>query len=416
VALSRYNNYIRNVAQTPAQSWLSQQQAFINDQWKDTTQERLVEEQNGIGCNEYSLIHVWVSEKIEQGTGYKSSEDFAVFTFKDVNYYPQRGLYYKWDNNYWITTNTSAATNVEKEIVVRRCNNLLRWINPKNGAINSIPCVVEYDAQSPSPQVGKKTITPNNHYVIIIQGNEAVQSLRVNQRFILNNRPFKYSGCNNSLQEMTINGTPTLMYLDVYLDEIEPTDNMELSIANYSQYNFSINIRQSDFIQAPKGTGTLTADLLLNGEKFDGNIIWRSNSDAGKINSNGEYTLIGDIGDKAVFVAMLENNQYVTDEITITISDEQQDEENIVITPDINYLSQGDSVNISVYLYKNDSIVTSPMTYTASGADISSYSIIRVDDNTLSITNLKYSSVPLIIDFIIQDVKITKEITLGALF
>lgn len=414
--LSRYNNYIRNVAQTPAQSWLSQEQAMINDRWNDTTQERLVEEQNGIGCCCYSPIHVWVSERIDQGTGYKSSEDFAVFTFKDINYCPQRGLYYKWNNNYWITINTNAAMTVQKEITVRRCNNLLRWIDPKSGAINSVPCVIDYDAQSPGFQVGKKIITPNNHYVIIAQGNEAVQSLKVNQRFIFNNRPFKFAGYNNSLQEMTIDGNPSLMYLDVYLDEIEPTDNMELSIANYEQYKFSIEIEQGDFTQAANGTGTLTASLMLNGTQFDGNIVWGVKNNAGEIDIDGNYILIGDIGDKAIFVAMLENNPYVTDEIAVTISDEQQGKKSIVVTPDIDFLAQGDSVVMAICLYEDGIAVEAPMTYEVNDETAGYYSITRLGDNTLRLTNIKKSPIPLIIKFTIQDIELTKEITLGALF
>ncbi len=416
MALSRYSNYIRNVAQTPVQSWLSQEQAMINDRWNDTTQERLVEEQNGIGCSCYSPIHVWVSERIDQGTGYKSSEDFAVFTFKDINYCPQRGLYYKWDNNYWITINTNAAMTVQKEITVRRCNNLLRWIDPKSGAVNSVPCVIEYDAQSPSFQVGKKVITPNNHYVIIVQGNEAVQSLKVNQRFVFNNRPFKFAGHNNSLQEMTINGNPSLMYLDVYLDEIEPTDNMELSIANYGQYNFSIEIEQGDFAQAPNGTGTLTASLMLNGESFDGNIVWSAKTEAGKIGTNGEYILVGDAGDKAIFSAMLENNPYVADEIAVTISDVQQGKKSIAVTPDIDFLAQGDSVVMAVYLYEDGVAIETPMTYEVNEEIAGYYSITQLGNNALRLTNIKRSSIPLVIKFTIQDIELTKEITLGALF
>lgn len=416
MALSRYSNYIRNVAQTPVQSWLSQEQAMINDRWNDTTQERLVEEQNGIGCGCYSPIHVWVSERIDQGTGYKSSEDFAVFTFKDINYCPQRGLYYKWDNNYWITINTNATMTVQKEITVRRCNNLLRWIDPKSGVVNSVPCVIEYDAQSPGFQVGKKVITPNNHYVIIVQGNEAVQSLKVNQRFIFNNRPFKFAGYNNSLQEMTINGNPSLMYLDVYLDEIEPTDNMELSIANYGQYNFSIKIEQGDFAQAPNSTGKLTAALMLNGETFNGNITWAAKTEAGKIDADGNYTLVGEIGDKAIFAAMLENNPYVTDEITVTISDEQQGRKSIMLTPDIDFLAQGDSVAMAAYLYEDGAVVEAPMTYKVNEEIVGHCNIIQLGDNALRITNIKKSSIPLVIKFTIQDIELTKEITLGALF
>jgi hypothetical protein len=108
-------------------------------------------------------------------------------------------------------------------------------IDPKDGSIFSIPCCVDYDMSAPSLQVSRYINTPNNHAVVIVQGNsDTIRLFKTNTRFLLSGRPFKLLGYQNAVEYDLSNTNDTLLYLDLFLDEIHAGDNFELGIADNS--------------------------------------------------------------------------------------------------------------------------------------------------------------------------------------
>ena len=142
---------------------------------------------------------------------------------------------YFFDNNYWIVHAYTSYNSVVQNCGIRRCNNALRMIDPKDGSIFSIPCCVDYDMSAPSLQVSRYINTPNNHAVVIVQGNsDTIRLFKTNTRFLLSGRPFKLLGYQNAVEYDLSNTTDTLLYLDLFLDEIHAGDNFELGIADNS--------------------------------------------------------------------------------------------------------------------------------------------------------------------------------------
>lgn len=359
-----FKNYLDNISVTPNDSYRNDLQNLIYEQWTNSTQISgnrgipPVFEQEDIGIETYKELEVSIDMVVEMGTGLRKSDDFKTFAFREITHNTTLGLMYKFNDSYWITINESELASVVSSAVVRRCNNTLRWVDKYNGSIVEMPCVIEYDATSPSPQYDKDINTPNNSYVIIAQGNDKTRELKVNQRFIINGRPFKLTGYNNALQNSMVDGSTTLYYYDVYLDEISPSDDLENNVANRFDYNYKLDITNKITQQVKGYSGKLDGVVYLNDEVVDRKIIWSCNENA-QIDSNGDFTLIGENGSIATFEAHLEGNTNVYDELSIEITDNIEDVYNIFITPLYEEIKQYETVKMYYGVTKNGNMIHS---------------------------------------------------------
>ena len=175
MSLHFFSNMVNNstINSMPPKLYEDLQQEFINLEWDNTAVIENVQEQKSIGSDEYNEIEVWVDATIaDTTTGLKDTYDFLKFIFKDINHSVKRGLMYKFDNNYWIVHSYTPYDGLVQSCGVRRCNNFLRIIDPLNGALIKIPCIIDYDMSSPSAQTSRYIITPNNHAVVMVQGND----------------------------------------------------------------------------------------------------------------------------------------------------------------------------------------------------------------------------------------------------
>lgn len=89
--------------QQPNDYYRDLQQAFIDDQWENTSTIYTVEEQDGFGLATYHEVEVWMNKVIGQTTTFaKNGEDYRQLLFRDINKENVRGLYYRFENDYWI--------------------------------------------------------------------------------------------------------------------------------------------------------------------------------------------------------------------------------------------------------------------------------------------------------------------------
>lgn len=421
--LSYYQIYIDELALSPDAEYRSGMQALVDAQWDNTTTLYTIQEEIGIGSLNYQDIEVYLNHVVnESTTGRKDGNDFRKIIFKQIiqadekSYRNFRGHLYQFDNNYWLTTFTDNYNGDSVSVVVRRCNNFAKYIDKETGEIVSVPCILDYTAASPSPKYTEDIVTPDNHVVLIVQGNERTLWWKQNQRFIFNGRPFKITGFNNYMQNEYVNQKTTILYFDLYLDEIQPTDDIENNIANRFEYNYSVNILQSNFSVLKGDTGVLTAEVKLNGEIVKRPIIWSCNPvDAANIDENGTYIILADPGTEIQFYAGI--TQYKPDAAAVTcqVVESLPDEKSIVIDPVIESILQNRSQTFSVNLYINNIIQTDNIEYTVSGAPSANY-VIKREGNIFTITNLRPSTVPLSIVFSVGDISKTIDIKLKSAF
>lgn len=339
---------------TPKDEYTSFIQAMLNDRWDNSTQNsELIYKQEDIGSEIYNPVDISVDMAIDMGTGLKKSDDFKLFGSKNLSDDNILGLMFIWKNNTWITINLRDYANPYNQIEVRRCNNVLRWIDKTNGKINSFPCCIEYDLSSPQQLKDKDVITANGHIVIIVQGNEITLNFEKNQRFIFNGQPFKLTAINNVLQNDNVTEDTTLLYYDFYLDMVEPTDDIKNNIANRFEYNYSISIN-SDLKEVLKdSTGQLIPTVKLNGENVNRNVVWSVEQGSATISNDGIYQINDNATGEIIFKVHLSGNEDIFDLIKLNVVDEIQDNYSIVVNPEFTELRQYETKEFNVSVYNN---------------------------------------------------------------
>lgn len=347
-----FENGLSNGAiQTPNNYFRDQQQAAIDQNWDCTSAKYTIKQQADFGSNTYNDIEVWIDYVVGLGSrGTTNGDDFRQLIFKDIDYQVKRGLYYYFDNNYWITYFSDEYASLSKDAGVRRCNNVMRIVDPENGSIFTIPCVIDYDMTSPSRQVSSYVITPNNHATVMVQGNsDTLRLFKLNTRYIFGGRPFKLLAYQNALIDDSIAPTPTLLYLDLYLDELHANDDIANQLADNGDYQYAIEIDSVDMELTNGAAGSLTASISLNGEEANREIVWSSSdSNIVSIDSNGNYQVIGTNGQSCIITAMLEGNANVISSIQINVVESEVLQAKIILEPIFDNIRQYESIDFKV--------------------------------------------------------------------
>ena len=319
------NEMIMGMCMTPNDAYRGTQQAFIDDQWENTAVETVVEEQDYIGADTFHKIHVWMSKVIGTTTTFmKNGTDYRSLMYKELDYFPERGTYFKYDNNYWISDFVNPSDGVVGNNTIRRCTNFLRIVDPENGSIFTAPCVLDYDMTSPSVQVSNTIITPNNHAIVIVQANsDTMRLFTYNKRFIIGGRAFKLTAYQNALMANVEEKEPTILYLDLSLDELHDGDDLVNQVANNGTYDYAIVLNHSDFtIPDTAESIDIVAYATLNGEQIDRPILWCSSNDSVVTIKDGKLQVVGK--GVATLRAWLKGNYEVYAEVKITVADKQE--------------------------------------------------------------------------------------------
>ena len=319
------NEMIMGMCMAPNDAYRGTQQAFIDDQWENTAVETVVEEQDYIGADTFHKIHVWMSKVIGTTTTFmKNGTDYRSLMYKELDYFPERGTYFKYDNNYWISDFVNPSDGVVGGNTIRRCTNFLRIVDPENGSIFTAPCVLDYDMTSPSVQVSNAIITPNNHAIVIVQANsDTMRLFTYNKRFIIGGRAFKLIAYQNALMANVEDKEPTILYLDLSLDELHDGDDLVNQVANNGVYDYAIVLNHSDFtIPDTAESIDIVAYATLNGEQIDRPILWCSSNDSVVTIKNGKLQVVGK--GVATLRAWLKGNYEVYAEVKVTVADKQE--------------------------------------------------------------------------------------------
>lgn len=395
-----YTNYLANFSETPNDEWRNSHQAFIDSTWDNTTLLKTVEEETAVGTNIFNTVEVWknsISEFVINVV--KNAKDFRRLMFKDQTHDVSRGLKYRFDNNYWLVYEETTEEEPFCDVSIRRCNNIAKWVDKDTGNIIEEPCILDYELSSPNVQYTKDVATANSKVTLIIQGNDNTHKIKKNDRFIFNSVPYSFKAINNFMQNDYVDNEVPILFMELYLDQVQPSDDLVNNIANRYDYNYVLNIEQSNVEQIKGFSGTLTETVKYNDNITNIPVVW-SSSDTSVviINSSGVYNIIGDVGTTATITCSIDGNSNVKDTLTVKIISATTDNKELVVT-DINTLSQYDSVNISANIYNNGTIQSDTVTCVANWSNNVNYTLVNNNNNTWTLTNNRMSNVPLILTF-----------------
>lgn len=353
MAFDYFENALANcMTALPNDMYREMEQAFIDEQWDNTSAKTpenggKIKEQTDIGSSEYRCVQAWVKPTVaDVSRGQTDTRDYLKLIFKSIDHETKRGLLYMFDDCYWIVHTYNHFNGLPQDIGIRRCNNALRIIDPENGAIYTEPCVIDYDMMSPNVQISRYVITPNGHITVMCQANEnTLRLFTLNKRFVLDGRVFRINAFQNSLEYSVSNAKPTLLLLDMYLDEIQANDDMVNQIADNGKYDYKVNLNSEDMQLSKGASGRLDTTVLLNGQEVDKPIVWNSNnSSVIKIDDNGNYQVIGSVGKSAIITASLEGNTNISDMITIDVVEAAVVTAKLVINPTFAKIRQYETI------------------------------------------------------------------------
>lgn len=396
-----YTNYLNNFSQTPDEEFRQLHQAFVDSTWDNTTLLKTVEEETAVGSNVFNTIEVWKNSISDFAINtVKNAKDFRRLMFKNQTHDVIRGLKYRFNDNYWLAYEETTEEEPFCDVSIRRCNNICKWVDTDNGEIIEEPCILDYELASPNVMYTKDVATANSKVTLILQGNDKTHKLKKNQRFIFNQIPYKFTAINNYMQNNYVDKNVPLLFMELYLDQEMPSDDMVNNVANRYDYLYSLSIQQDNIKQISGFSGKLTEQVTYNNNVIDMGVVWSSSDETvATIDSSGNYNIVGTtVGSSATITCAIDGNSNVHDTITITVASSIVSAKTLVVTQ-VSELSQYDSVTINANVYDNGTKQADIVTCVANWSNSTSYTLVNNQNNSWTLTNNKQSSLPLILTF-----------------
>jgi len=384
-------------------------QGFLNDQFYNAPDVYDIEEELVLGSNVFSDVTVRVNRAINSATGEKLGDDFKQILFPDLNHATGLGYKYFFDDNYWIVVFSEIFKNIAASCMVRRCNNVLRWID-EDGNYYSEPCAIDYVISRPRDESGAANpVTPQGMIDVYVQGNVRTRTIKENQRFLFgssnNRRAFKIfgDGVRNFLNQNTLDDeSANILKFNMGGNYVNPeTDDLVNGIADGNKMVFALSLSPSAIDGGAGGTYQLIPSLTLNGIVSTKPLSYLSSaSNIASVSSSGIVTLVS--SGSANITCYMTNNTAAS-AVAIATCSSSTNLYDIRISPNQQYIFEDDTVTFSTYLYLNGTQQADVFAYSIANADVptENYEFVVVDGNNFSIKNKKkYLDDPLLINVV----------------
>lgn len=351
--------------------------------------------------------------RVDSVVDYNSSmvvdgDDYKRFLFKpNFNKKLVYGVKFKWNNNYWLVINTNNAESLNLSVEVRRCNNVLRFFDNYGNKIYE-PCIIDTTLRFANNNDNSQVVNGNGERKIWCQRNNNTTTIKPNDKFLFGTPNQRHAvrvyagGKKNDLNTETMNDlSPSL--IEFYVEHYEvnnETDDLINGFANANENNYSIILDEYFDSYQINYTGKFNAYLLNNGKTIQEQLKWKSSNDnLIQIDNNGNFNTIG-LGDVTVTVYMDKNeNVYKDIELSI-VNNPIIDDYKIIITPDLDYILQGNTNVYECWLYKNGEKQNNILDIynDTLNVPIKNYSFNIINGNSFSLANNKmYMDYPVII-------------------
>ena len=411
-----YYNTFLTVNKHPKRVYKESFQSLVDDlfEYSSTFQDDVYEEQT-FGKMDFCRKKVRINTIIDAKTGQRVNDDYKKVIFPDIDYAPPLGTRFLFDNNIWIAFSTDNIKTETSSVYVRRCNNTINT-QDQYGNIHKEPCYIDYKLTETQLWKDYTLDVPSGRIYVTCQMNEYTENISINTRIVFGHSTYRVRQLSDYDRSDTFDESSVhLLSFYADYDNIAEDDNLELSVANYKCFDYSIET--VDSIKNIIGyKDVLKYKVILNGEPIDGNVIWSTdNPEIATINNLGEFELLQN--GECNFIGKFEFNESVSVSVPVFVQDHEEIEYKDILTPNIYYISLNDVQKYSVYEYKNQIREDTKFDIQCFDVPTSNY-IFESDGNNFAIKNLKTSDSLLKVDC---KNKRTNEITtiyieLGGLF
>lgn len=383
--LKYYDSFVFNT-KPPSEEFYSFEQEMVNEDFAYApTWFQDIEQETEFGSLNFVKIEARINQIMDSKVGDRINDDYRKIIFRDLNFKPELGSRYKFDNNIWIVYSTDNIKSVHSSCYIRRCNNTIN-LQDKYGNIHEEPCVIDIKPTKSGITEQETMSTPIARQVLMYQVNKWTMPLFINSRIMFNRQVYKIGSIMELDRTETFN-KDSIKLAKCYVDNdlVNEYDNLELQIADYKQYNYSVNVIK-DLIGTKNSTGSLSGSVRLDNVETDMPIYWySSNEDIVVIDkTTGDYTLLN--SGIATIYAKMANNENFYAEIHTTVSEEEIEVYDNIITPNVDYIPLTQSQEFEVYETLNGHKIDTAFNIEVSGMK-SKYYDIAINGNKFIIRN-----------------------------
>lgn len=382
---------------SPKQDYTTLLQEIMDSEFYNSSDWYTIEEETSLASGQYQELDVRVNYAIDSTTGERVGDDFKKLIFRELNHYTSLGLQYRFDNNVWLTIEVDKTKTLASTAVIKRCNNTLRWMD-EFGSVYTIPVSINYliKENRDYATAGSALTVPSGMIEIVTQFNDISNKIVANQRFLIGNPgnwvAYRVEGggiANFNLLETENLNSAGLIRLSLVVDYVNPqTDDLVNGIANVISQNYQMTLSENSISGGIGQTYQLYPSVMLNGVNVQRNVVWVSSDNTKvSVNQNGYITLL-DTG-SAIITCSLEDNASVYSTCTISVVGSPSDNYVIIMSPDKNYILEGNTETFLVYLYKNGVQQSDAFTFSLNPNSVpsSKYTYTVLGSNSFSIRN-----------------------------
>lgn len=374
-----------------------------------------IEYEQTYGELDFATIHrVRVDTIVNFNTGIYLGDDYKTFVFPpEFNVETYYGMKFRWKNNYWLAINTNTYGTLANTVEVRRCNNILRFFSLQGEKIFE-PCIMDYTLRFTKNEDTKEIMVGKAEQKMWFQRNKRTENFKPNMRFLFGtpNQRVAYriygAGLKNYMNDESDNDySPTLSEVYMQASQINPSiDDLQGGYADaaiakaeiiLSRSNFNLEIGDSALINAQAFIGTDYAD--------SSSIYWfTSNDKIVSLNEPNEpmndITVTANNLGSATIVARLDSTDIVANLVVTVVEKDAQDNFELIVSPNEDYVYQGESRTYEVGLYKNGIRENVDITFSdiTTKVPLDKYEIKLGDNNSFTIYNKgMYMKAPVIV-------------------
>lgn len=387
--MSYYDTFMKS-QKSPKEYWHDSMQELVDQVFENaSTYWTDIEEENEFGALEFHKIRARITTLIDAKTGQRINDDFKKIIFDNISYHPPLGSRYKFDNNIWIVYSTENIRTDTSSVYIRRCNNVMTT-QDKYGNIHHEPVYIDYKVTEAQLYKEYTLNVPGGRIQFWCQLNQYTKNIEINDRYIFGTQPYRVREISNYDRTYTFDDNSVkLVSFYAELDSIGTDDNMELNIANYKLYKYSIST--IDSISNIVGfNSSVTATIYLNGEPIEEQFIWEStDSSIAEIDSVGNYKFIN-VGN-CQFICKMINKPDVYSIVNIEVTKKNEVSYEFSISPDNLLVKQNRTVEFVITEYLNGEEIDISFDFQAFGVPNNNYILSTTGKNSFSITNLRPS-------------------------
>lgn len=342
-----------------------------------------------------AISQVRVSAVFDPSTGQNLGDDFKKFSFDTDYSSPVIGQMFLWKGSYWLAINTDNYQSISKSLIVRRCNNLLRWKDQYDNLIEE-PCILANVLKEAGDYTTSQMMITSGFITLYCQRNSRTNTILPNDRFLFgvpNNRSaYRVYGNGRKLYMNSITTDETSpciseFYLGAHFIN-EQTDDIVNGIADAYRNEYALTILDGDILQAVSFSKTLTAEIKQNDVIVSGDVVWStSNGSVVSVTSAGVITCLT-IG-TATITCTMEDNEDIHDSITIYVSNTVTDDYTVEISPEATIIYEGESQTYNCYLLNNGIPTADTFSFAASGVSPDYFRLYIVSGNSFRIENIE---------------------------